>query len=112
MAGHSKLTTAQPSLTWEGECCIDAIAERRAELAQALMSDSDVTLDLRALSRIDTAGLQLLAAFVLELGRRGQRVHWQGVSNIVLEGARVMGLGGLLGLPPAAAETNSDRMGG
>ena len=35
-----------------------------------------------------------------------------GDSKVPLEGARVMGLGGLLGLPPAAADTTSDRTGG
>ncbi len=112
MAEHPTPSAARPSLTWQGECCVDAIGDRKAELAEALNAESDVELDLRALSRIDTAGLQLLAAFVLELGRRGQLVHWRGVSNIVIEGARVTGLGGLLGLPPAAAETHPDRMGG
>lgn len=112
MAERPTRNPAQPSLTWEGECCVDAIGDRKSELADALMSDSDVTLDLSALSRIDTAGLQLLAAFALELGRRGQRVHWRGVSNIVIEGARVTGLGELLGLPAAAADTTPDRTGG
>jgi anti-anti-sigma regulatory factor len=112
VAGSPQANTTLPSLTWQGECCVDAIGDRKSELAEALSAGSDVALDLSALSRIDTAGLQLLAAFVLELGQRGHFVHWRGVSNIVIEGARVMGLGGLLGLPPAAAETTPDRTGG
>jgi anti-anti-sigma regulatory factor len=112
VAGLPEANTILPSLTWRGECCVDAIGERKSELAEALQADADVALDLRALSRIDTAGLQLLAAFVLELGQRGHVVHWRGVSNIVIEGARVTGLGGLLGLPPTAADTAPDRTGG
>jgi anti-anti-sigma regulatory factor len=112
VAGSPQANTALRSLTWQGECCVDGIGDRKSELADALQAGSDIALDLSALSRIDTAGLQLLAAFVLALGQHGHVVHWRGVSNIVIEGARVMGLGGLLGLPPAAADTAPDRTGG
>lgn len=103
MADRSPKSSEPKRLTWQGECCIDAIQERKSELAEALSSHTDVELDLSALSRIDSAGLQLLAAFVLELGQKGHVVHWRGVSNIVIEGARVTGLGALLGLPPTAS---------
>jgi anti-anti-sigma regulatory factor len=110
VADRSSNRSAPTRLAWQGECCIDAIQERKSELARASSSHTDVELDLSALSRIDGAGVQPLAAFVLELGQRGHVVHWRGVSNIVIEGARVTGFGTLLGLPPAAA--NAERMGG
>lgn len=89
---------SESDLAWRGECCIDSVSERKAELTQLLAADVDVGLDLLEVSRIDTAGLQLLAAFVLELGRRGHRVHWRGVSANVAEAVRIAGLGGVLGL--------------
>lgn len=85
-------------MAWHGECCIDSVSERKGELVQLLAADADVGMDLSAVSRIDTAGLQLLAAFVLELGRRGHLVHWRGVSAGVAEAARIAGLAEVLGL--------------
>jgi ABC-type transporter Mla MlaB component len=38
-----------------------------------------VTLDATRLTRIDTAGLQLLAAFVRDRQANGRAVAWQGV---------------------------------
>jgi ABC-type transporter Mla MlaB component len=102
--------SAVTRLTWQGECCIDAIVERKAELPEALSKHGDVEFDLGAVSRIDSAGLQLLAAFVLELGQKGHVVLWREVSNIVNEGARVTGLRPMLGLPLAAS--HADRTGG
>lgn len=61
----------------------------------------DIELDGSAVERIDTAGLQLLAAFFLEIGARGQAVRWCGVSDVLRNGARQIGLDGVLGLPPA-----------
>lgn len=103
VADSQETRASRARLTWEGECCIDAIHERKAELSSVLAADGDVELNLLGLHRIDTAGLQLLAAFVLELGQRGHVVHWRGVSNIVVEGARVTGLTALLGLAMTTA---------
>ena len=67
----------------------------------ALDADQDVELDASELSRIDGAGLQLLAAFALELGQRGHALHWHGVSEALAKGAQVSGLANLLGLEPS-----------
>ncbi|HKU43563.1 MAG TPA: STAS domain-containing protein [Polyangiales bacterium] len=90
--------SSQLQLQWSGECCIDSVSERKPELSQLLAAKADVWLDLAAVSRIDTAGLQLLAAFVLELGSRGHLVHWRAVSAAVRDAARTSGLEALLGL--------------
>ena len=105
MAGTSSTATKVTRLAWSGECCIEGVHERKAELTQALEADQDVELDARELTRVDGAGLQLLAAFVLELGQRGHVLHWHGVSENVANAARVTGLSHLLGLESREAAT-------
>lgn len=89
-------------LAFCGDFCIDTAAERREELREAIATGHDLELDLSEVARIDTAGLQLLLAAVLELGQRGHVVHFRDVPATVLDAARVTGLISLLGLPQQA----------
>ena len=88
-------------ITWRGECCIDSMPERKVELARALASEGTLRLDASELTRVDTAGLQLLAAWILELGQRGRVAHWAGASEALRESARIAGLSAVLGLEQA-----------
>jgi ABC-type transporter Mla MlaB component len=49
-------------------------------------------------SRIDTAGLQLLLSFVLDMQRRGRNVLLRDAPEAVLQSARVAGIAQLLGV--------------
>lgn len=89
-------------LAWRGDFCIDGAEARKAELRDAIATGRDLELDLGEVSRIDTTGLQLLLALVLELGQQGHIVHFREVPAAVLEAARVTGLSELLGLPERA----------
>lgn len=46
-------------------------------LLSALLAGSDLNIDLRAVTRIDTAGLQLLCCFAEEAMRLQLTLHWQ-----------------------------------
>jgi anti-anti-sigma regulatory factor len=85
-------------IQWTGECCIDSLSERREELLRALEDGVPVVLDTSGVSRIDTAGLQLLLSFVLTMQRDRRPVTCAAASAAVIEGARLAGLGELLGL--------------
>ncbi len=74
------------------------------ELHEALVAVIDqlsVRLDGTDVSRIDTAVLQLLAAFVKERSQDGHVTPWKGASETLLEAAAVCDLTDSLGLKDA-----------
>jgi ABC-type transporter Mla MlaB component len=68
-------------------------------LAALLEEPQPVTLDVAALQRIDTAGLQVLAAFVRERADNGRAVEWQGTVPVLTTAAQLLGLTSVLKLP-------------
>ena len=73
-----------------------ALKER---LAGLLDEPLPVTLDIAALQRIDTAGLQVITAFVRERAVHGRLVEWQGSAPVLVTAAQLLGLTTLLKLP-------------
>ncbi len=71
----------------------------KASLERFLEETRPVTLDIAGLQRIDTAGLQVIAAFVRERSAHGLRVEWRGSSAPLAKAARLLGLASLLNLP-------------
>jgi ABC-type transporter Mla MlaB component len=61
-----------------------------------------LTLDVSALQRIDTAGLQLLAAFVRDRRAAGRAVAWGGRAAALEAAAVLLGLNHMLELPGEA----------
>ena len=86
-------------LEWRGEYCIDALEAPRQQLLRALSEKThSVELDLSGVTRIDTAGLQLLLAFALELRRTGRQLALSRPSEVLAQGARLAGFSELLNL--------------
>lgn len=79
---------------------IETVRARHAELL-ARLEERRVAIDAGALTAIDTAGLQLLAALAAEARRGGIELAWQGVAPVLRDGARRLDLERALGLPPA-----------
>jgi anti-anti-sigma regulatory factor len=71
-------------------------AELRAALARGALR-----LDGAAVSRVDTAGLQLLVAAIASARAAGVATEWQATSPALIDGARQLGVGALLSLPAA-----------
>ena len=71
----------------------------KERLAALLDEPQPVTLDVTALQRIDTAGLQLITAFVRERAGSGRAVEWQGTAPVLATAAQLLGLTSLLKLP-------------
>jgi ABC-type transporter Mla MlaB component len=81
------------------ECTVADASSLKAGLAKLLDDTDIVTLDISAVQRIDTAGLQLIATFVREREARGRQVEWQGAAPVLATAAQLLGLDSLLKLP-------------
>ena len=77
---------------------IRTINSLQTELAERLDESGNVQLDATAVDRVDTAGLQLLAAFVRDLKTEMRNVEWVGCSDALRKAAAALGLAGALGL--------------
>jgi phospholipid transport system transporter-binding protein len=81
------------------ECMVSEATSLKERLAALLEEPRPVTLDIHALQRIDTAGLQVIAAFVRERGANGRAVEWLGSAPVLATAAQLLGLTSLLKLP-------------
>jgi ABC-type transporter Mla MlaB component len=90
-------STATLALT--AECLVSGATTLKESLAGLLDEPQPVTLDITALQRIDTAGLQVLTAFIRERAGHGRTVEWQGTAPALTSAAQLMGLTALLRLP-------------
>lgn len=80
------------------ELTIRNAAEVRARLAPLVEAGGPVVLDAGGLERVDTAGLQLLCAFVQSLAAAGHGVSWKAASPALANAATALGLAGPLHL--------------
>jgi anti-anti-sigma regulatory factor len=87
---------------WAGECCIGSVTERLPELLAVARSQGPVEFDAHGISRIDTAGLQLVAAFAIELSRQGRTLIFSNPSEAFVKAAALAGLSRALGLDLAS----------
>jgi len=97
---HSALHTSDPpSAVQLGETLtIEQAATMHAELGRRLGA-KNVVLDAGRLTRVDAAGLQLLAAFLRAAEGHGTGVEWRAPQPALRESARRLGLEGALRLP-------------
>jgi phospholipid transport system transporter-binding protein len=86
------------ALTLGAECTVAEADSLKAELVRRLSAPAPVTVDVGALQRIDTAGLQLLAAFVRDRRTAGRAVIWRGRASALDAAAGLLGLNDMLEL--------------
>ncbi len=84
------------------ELVIGGAPELYAQLGEALAHPEPVILDAMAVARLDTAGLQLLAAFVEARNETLADWHWENVGTALRECAAQLGMERMLELPDAA----------
>lgn len=84
--------------TFPTECLISEAGELKTRLGKLLEQPRCVTLDISGLKRIDTAGLQVIAAFVRERHDRALHIEWRGSAPALAAAAGLLGLTPLLGL--------------
>ena len=81
------------------ECLVSSASTLKESLAGLLDEPQAITLDITALQRIDTAGLQVLTAFIRERAGHGRTVEWRGTAPALTSAAQLLGLTALLRLP-------------
>ena len=96
---NSAVEKPPATLALAGECMISEAGSLKQRLAALLDEPLPVTLDITALQRIDTAGLQVITAFVRERAGHGRTVEWQGTAPVMTTAAQLLGLTTLLRLP-------------
>jgi anti-anti-sigma regulatory factor len=81
-----------------GSMTLRNVTAFQAELAERLDESGTVRIDASAVERIDTASLQLLAAFVRDLRGDERSVEWTECSAVLRRAANSLGLETALGL--------------
>lgn len=75
-----------------GSTTLRNVTAFQAELAERLDESGTVQIDASAVERIDTASLQLLAAFVRDLRADHRLVEWTNCSAVLRRAAHSLGL--------------------
>ena len=86
------------ALALTAECSVAEADSLKSELKRRLEESEPVTVDVSALQRIDTAALQLLAAFVRDRRGAGRAVRWRGQAAALDTAAGLLGLNDMLEL--------------
>lgn len=86
----------QTEIRLAGRLGVGDAAEARRRLDSALGHGRPIVLDAAGVTGIDSAGLQLLAAFCLAAEARGLHPRWTKISPALREGAVLLGLETLL----------------
>jgi phospholipid transport system transporter-binding protein len=89
------------------ECTVADAGTLKSGLAKLLDDAQTVAVDISAVQRIDTAGLQILTTFVLDRMVQDRDVEWVGHAPVLTAAATLLGLNSILKLPTAeeAVET-------
>jgi ABC-type transporter Mla MlaB component len=90
---------ASNTLALAAECTVSDAGSLKESLAGLVDQPQAVTLDVSALQRIDTAGLQVITAFVLERAANGRPVEWHGTAPALATAAQLLGLTFIFKLP-------------
>jgi ABC-type transporter Mla MlaB component len=86
------------------ECTVADASSLKSDLAKLLDDSGVVTLDIGAVQRIDTAGLQVIATFIRERESLGLEVEWRGTAPALTAAAQLLGLSSLLKLPAPSGQ--------
>jgi ABC-type transporter Mla MlaB component len=80
------------------ECLIGSIGDLRTQLLERVAIETSVSFDASSVERIDTAALQLLAAFTRDRQAAGRPVEWTCVPALLSEAASLLSLTSVLKL--------------
>jgi anti-anti-sigma regulatory factor len=81
----------------QAECLIETADALKKELLLRLHGTSPILIDASQVGRIDTASLQVLAAFARDCRTAGREVEWVGASPALSDSARLLNLSSMLG---------------
>ncbi|MGA7539536.1 MAG: STAS domain-containing protein [Steroidobacteraceae bacterium] len=87
------------ALSLPAECTVAEADCLKAALVRLLKEPRSVNLQVGSVRRIDTAAVQLLAAFVRDRRAAGREIAWRGRAPVLDAAAGLLGLRGMLELP-------------
>ena len=102
MAKKSSPATPRAPLTLDADLRIAAAPALRDTLLAVLAAGAPVEIDGAPVTHVDTAALQVLAAFSRDARAAGVPVAWTGASDPLQRGVSVLGLNTLIDLPARA----------
>jgi len=85
-------------IKFQSQLGIQQVSDLKTELESAVSTGEDVLLNASEVASIDTAGLQLLVAFVQHAALKKCTLEWQSPSDAFIETAELMGLSAALQL--------------
>jgi phospholipid transport system transporter-binding protein len=85
------------------DCTVAKSGALKSALLEVLDESTPVTLDIASVQRIDTAGMQLIAAFVRERESHGRKVEWRGSAPAFASAASLLGVASVLRLTERTA---------
>lgn len=77
---------------------VDEMKSMMIEQIQSNTSLDHINIDAQELIRIDTAGLQLLTAVIIDLNRQKIKFSWKNISDELANNSALLGLNDLLKL--------------
>jgi anti-anti-sigma regulatory factor len=102
MAKKSSKDATRAPLALDADLRIAAAPALRDTLMAALAAGDAVEIDGAAVAQVDTAALQVLAAFSRDARTAGLPVSWTSASDSLQRGVAVLGLNALIDLPARA----------
>lgn len=75
-----------------GDLTIRSVQAHKEGLNALLADDGTVTLEATAIKHVDTAGLQLVAAFIVQMLGAGRELRWNQPASPLTEAAASLGL--------------------
>ncbi|NID13937.1 STAS domain-containing protein [Luteibacter yeojuensis] len=102
MAKKSPKDAPRAPLALDADLRIGAAPALRDRLLGVLAAGEPIELDGAVVAQVDTAALQVLAAFSRDARAAGLPVAWSGVSDPLRRGVSVLGLHALIELPADA----------
>lgn len=91
---------AQPGIVKLGpELCLANIGDARRQLLALQNATQAATIDISAVTRVDTAGIQLLLACARTLRAKSITLNWRGQSAAISTAVNRLGVGSRLALP-------------
>ena len=76
-----------------GDLTIRSVQTHKEGLKALLADEGAVALEATAVRHVDTAGLQLVAAFVVQMLGAGRELHWNEPASPLTEAAASLGPG-------------------
>jgi anti-anti-sigma regulatory factor len=102
-AARTAASAKSPATRLGTDCTIEHAPALHKQLAKLLADRACVTLDFTAVKRCDTAGMQVLAAFVRERREAGRKLELAGMSESFVVTAQLLGLGAVFAAEDARA---------